>query len=535
MKTDTVVPEERQFILSALSPSPAQKWLAVAVVLSISLVFALIIAGPLKGVRPGRVDAFVPAYATAIIVCDSITALLLYSQFSIVRSRAILVIASGYLFAALVVIPWVLAFPGLFGPTVLIGGMQTTSYLYFFRHVGFTLFVVGYALLKDGDPPKRSWEGTLRTEIAASIGLTTAVALAGTFLFIYGEALLPRLILDSTHFSPLQIYVAAPVAFLVSIAAFVALWIRRRTVLDLWLIVITFLFSMEIPLNFYPLPERFSIGWYSARVLLVLSSSIVLMVLLHEITTLYARVLNAVLAQRREREARLMTGDAVAASIAHEVRQPLTAMVTTADAGLRFLDRSTPNLDKAKEAFRNIVADGHRAGAVVASIRANFKADVRERTSFDVNELIDEALALGSGDLQKHGILLQVEPNRQLPEIRGNRVQLQQVLLNLIMNAIDAMAAKDEPRILTVKSELYAADRVMVSVADTGAGISSQHSGRIFNPLFTTKSGGMGMGLSICRAIIEAHQGELWFAANNPRGAVFQFTLQAPHQASAAG
>src|SRR5260221_3368551 len=316
MKTDTVVPEERQFILSALSPSPAQMWLPVAVVLSISLVFALIIAGPLKGVRPGRVDAFVPAYATAIIVCDSITALLLYSQFSIVRSRAILVIASGYLFAALVVIPWVLAFPGLFGPTVLIGGMQTTSYLYFFRHVGFTLFVVGYALLKDGDPPKRSWEGTLRTEIAASIGLTTAVALAGTFLFIYGEALLPRLILDSTHFSPLQIYVAAPVAFLVSIAAFVALWIRRRTVLDLWLIVITFLFSIEIPLNFYPLPERFSIGWDSPPGLLVLSSSVVLMVLLHEITTLYARVLNAVLAQRREREARLMTGDAVAASIA---------------------------------------------------------------------------------------------------------------------------------------------------------------------------------------------------------------------------
>ena len=115
LKTHAPVPEEQHFILSTLSPSPAQKWLALAVVLSISLVFALIIAGPLKGVRPGRIDAFVPAYATAIVVCDSITALLLYSQFSIVRSRAILVIASGYLFAGLVVIPWVLAFPGLFG------------------------------------------------------------------------------------------------------------------------------------------------------------------------------------------------------------------------------------------------------------------------------------------------------------------------------------------------------------------------------------------------------------------------------------
>jgi C4-dicarboxylate-specific signal transduction histidine kinase len=222
----------------------------------------------------------------------------------------------------------------------------------------------------------------------------------------------------------------------------------------------------------------------------------------------------------------LMTGDAVAASIAHEVRQPLTAMVTTADAGLRFLDRASPNLDRAKEAFRNISADGHRASDVVANIRANFKTEAQELTSFDVNELIQEAVALGRGDLQHHAILVQIEPNRQLPEITGNRVQLQQVLLNWIMNAIDSMASKAEPRILIVRSEAYEADRVMVSVSDTGEGISAEHTDRIFNPLFTTKLGGMGLGLSICRAIIEAHEGQLWFAANSPCGAVFQFTLQ---------
>jgi signal transduction histidine kinase len=533
LKTDAVVIEEQHFILSTLPPSPAQKWLAFAVVLSISLVFALIIEGPLKGVQPGRVDAFVPAYATAIILCDSITALLLYSQFSIVRSRAILVIASGYLFAALVVIPWVLAFPGLFGSTVLIGGMQTTSYLYFFRHVGFTLFVIGYALSKDGDPPKRFLGGTLPAEIAVSIGLTMALALAGTFLFVFGEALLPRMILDSTHFSPLQIYVAAPVAFFVSLAAMAALWVRRRTVLDLWLIVITFLFSMEIPLNFYPLPERFSIGWYAARVLLILSSSIVLMALLHEITTLYARLLNAVLAQRREREARRMTGDTVAAAIAHEVKQPLTAMITSADAGFRFLDRPAPNLDRAKEAFKHVVADGHRAGAMIDSIRANFRNDDQALTSLDVNELIRQALALEHGDLQKHRIQVEAEPNRQLPEVRGNQVQLQQVLLNLISNAIDAMATREEPRVLFVKSEVSGGDEVVISVADTGPGIGSQDTERIFNPLFTTKADGMGMGLPICRAIIEAHEGRLWVTPNTPEGAVFQFTLRANSAVSA--
>ena len=255
----------------------------------------------------------------------------------------------------------------------------------------------------------------------------------------------------------------------------------------------------------------------------------ILTVLLYEITTLYARLLGAVVGQRREREARLLTGDAVTASIAHELRQPLTAMVTTADAGLRFLDRSLPNLDKAKEAFRRIVMDGHRAGALIGNIRAHFKSDVRETTSFALNELIQESLALARQDLQKHGIVVQAAPTKQMPEVTGNRIQLQQVLLNLIMNAIDAMAAQDEPRILTVKFEGCEGDRVMISVADTGTGISSQDADRLFNPLFTTKSDGMGMGLSICRSIIEAHEGQLWFAANGHRGAVFHFTLHANH------
>jgi C4-dicarboxylate-specific signal transduction histidine kinase len=243
--------------------------------------------------------------------------------------------------------------------------------------------------------------------------------------------------------------------------------------------------------------------------------------------------LAAVLAQRREREARLMTGDAVAASIAHEVKQPLTAMVTSADAGFRFLDRSMPNLDRAKEAFKLIAADGLRAGAVVESIRANFRSDVRTRISLDVNELIRETLALERSDLQKHRILVHAEPNKRLPDVRGNRVQLQQVLLNLITNAISAMAAKDEPRVLCVKSEAHEGNSVVVSVSDTGTGVSPQDIDRIFNPLFTTKADGMGMGLSICRAIIEAHNGRLWFSPNTPRGAVFQFTLHANKSVSA--
>jgi signal transduction histidine kinase len=298
-------------------------------------------------------------------------------------------------------------------------------------------------------------------------------------------------------------------------------------VLDLWLMVVMFAYVIEICLISLPNPGRFSVAWYTGRIFGVLSGSLVLFVLLYEITTLYARLLRALLAQRREREARLMTGDAVSASIAHEVKQPLSAMVTNAGAGLRWLDRTTPDLEQAKASFKQISLDGHRAGAVIDGIRTIFKKDGRNRTSLDINDLIGEALALTRDNLQRHRILVEAEPNAQVPRVRGDRTQLRQVLLNLITNAIDSMAAKDGARVLCVRSEVHDRGGVIVSVADTGTGIGSQELERIFNPLFTTKSDGMGMGLSICRSIIEAHDGRLWVAPNKPEGAVFQFMLLA--------
>lgn len=531
LSADATVSEKQHFILSTSLPGAVQKRLAFGVVVGILIIFALITFGPLKGVHLRRVEAFVPAYVTAMFVSDSITAILLYAQFSIVRSRSTLVIASGYLFTALILIPFVLVFPDVFAPGNLIGGLQSTSWLWLSQHAGFPLFVIGYALSKEAEVSKRLWRGTVRAAIVLSVALTAAVVFAAAFLCIAGNPLLPRVASDYLHFSPLWPYFIGVPVGLASMSALIILWIRRRTVLDLGLMVVMFLYFIEVSLSYYPDPARFSVGWYTVRIVGFLSSSIVLIVLLYEISTLYARLLGAVIAQRREREARLVTGDAVAASIAHEIRQPLTAMVTSADAGFRFLDRGTPNLDRAKDAFRRIAADGHRAGAVVESIRANFRNEDRTRTALDVNELVQEALALERDDLQRHGILVQAEPNKHLPGVQGNRVQLRQVLLNLITNAIDAMADWDGPRALLVKSDADGNDGVVISVADTGAGINSQDFDRIFNPLFTTKSDGMGMGLSICRAIVEAHQGRLWATPNTPRGAVFQFTLRAERPA----
>jgi signal transduction histidine kinase len=532
VKTTVVVPEEQHFTLASLSPGRAQRRLAVAVVLALLGAFFMA-AGPLSTIQLARIDAFVPAYATAMFVIDSITAVLLFAQFSILRSRALLVIASGYLFTAFIVIPWLLTFPGVFRPGGLLGaGLQSTNWLYILWHAGFPTFVMAYALLKDVDPTKGLWRGSAGAAILSSLTTTAAVVCAATFLVTAGDALMPRISLDPVHFSTLWLYVAGCLA-LWSVLTLIVLWIRWRSVLDLWLMVVICAYAIEIYLVAFPGLARFSAGWYAGRVFGFVSGSLVLFVLLYEITTLYARLLRAVFAQRREREARLMTGDAVSTSIAHEIKQPLSGMITNADAGLRWLDRTTPDLDKAKASFKLIISDGHRAGAVIESIRAIFKKDARNRTSLDINELVGDALALVGDELQKHRVSVQAEQNEQLPRVKGDRVQVQQVLLNLITNAIDSMAAKDGSRVLCVRSEVHDGGGVIVSVADTGTGIGPQELERIFNPLFTTKSGGMGMGLSICRSIIEAHNGQLWVTPNKPEGAVFQFMLRADGTSSA--
>ena len=526
MNTATVAPDEQPFILSSLSPSRAQQRLAFAVVLTLLAAF-VIMAWPLSSVRLARVNAFVPAYATAMFVNDLITAVLLFAQFSILRSRALLAISTGYLFAALVIIPWLLTFPGVFAPGGLLGaGLQSTNWLYILWHGGFPTFVLAYALLNDDNPARRLWHGSVGAAIVSSIAVIAAIVCAATFLVTAGDAFMPRISLDPVHFSTLWLYVAGCLA-LWSLVALVTLWIRRRSVLDLWLMVVMCAYAIEIYLVAFPGLARFSLGWYFGRVLGFSSGSLVLFILLYEITTLYARLLRAVIAQRREREARLLTGGAVAAAIAHEINQPLAAMVTYADAGLHWLDRAMPNLDEANAAFKQIVTDGRRAAGVIGSIRAIFKKDTRGRAPLDVNDLIREVLALTGGDLQRHRILVEAEPNPQVPPVRGDRIQLQQVLLNLVANAIDAMAAKDGLRVLRVHSAIDDNAGVIVSVADTGPGIGAQQLERIFDPLFTTKSGGIGMGLSICRSIIEAHEGRLWVEANKPEGAVFRFALHA--------
>src|SRR6201982_3461242 len=351
MMRPAVIPGEQHFILSSLSPRRAQTRLALALVLALLVAF-LITEGTLSPIQFGRIAACIPAYATAMFVNDSITAVLLFAQFSILRSRALLAIASGYLFTAFMLIPWTLTFPGIFTPGGLLGAglKQSTHWLYISWHAGFPMFVTAYALLRDADPAKRVWQGSVGAAILSSVAATAAVVSVATFLVTAGGGQLHCIRIDPVRFSPLWLYAAGGL-FLLSVLALIVLWIRRRSVLDLWLMVVMCAYLTEFCLISFPVPLRFSVGWYAARFCGFLSGSLVLFVLLYEITTLYARLLHAVFAQRREREARLLTGDAVAATIAHEVKQPLSTMITNADVGLRWLDRSVPDSDEAKAAF----------------------------------------------------------------------------------------------------------------------------------------------------------------------------------------
>jgi signal transduction histidine kinase len=528
-KSGNTVSRDEDLILSNLPPSRTQRKLALVIALLIVLSALLISATGMQQVKLAAIDALVPLYGMAMFVSDSITAVLLFTQFSIVRSRALLVISCGYIWTALVVIPWLLSFPGVFAPSGLLGGSssETTVWLYTLWHAGFPLFVIAYALLKDAEPAKRLRRFSAGTAILSSVGVTAAVISADTYFLVADHGLLPSFMIDGVNFSGLWYYTAAIIALLTALAI-ISLWIRRKSLLDLWLMVVMLVFMTEVLISSFPVSARFSLGWYAGRTCSLLSGSLILFVLLYENTIIYARLIGAVRAQSRERGARLITGDAVAATIAHEIKQPLYAIITRAETGLRWLDRPTPELDRAKQQFAEVAADGRRAVAVMDGIRANFKKDLRIRTWLDVNMLIEETLTLVHGELQQHRILVHAQSHAELPQIMVDRIQLQQVLLNLITNAIEAMAGKDGLRTLGVRSEMSESGGVAVSIADTGKGIKPQEIDQIFNPLFTTKPDGMGMGLFICRSIVESHGGHLLVFPNSPQGAVFQMVLH-PH------
>ena len=245
--------------------------------------------------------------------------------------------------------------------------------------------------------------------------------------------------------------------------------------------------------------------------------------------------------ERRYREAqaelahvtRVTTLGELTASIAHEVNQPLAALLANAEACLLWLDRETPNLDGARRSVEWIIKDGNRAGDVIRRVRALLTKSETQKALLDINDVVNDGIALMQRELLSHQVSLRMELAPTLPMILADRVQLQQVLINLVVNGIEAMqAVTDRPRELAIRTQQNEVHHVLVTVRDCGIGISTDDAARLFNAFFTTKSSGMGMGLSICRSIIDAHGGRLWAEPNLLQGAAFHFTVPS-HQGGA--
>jgi C4-dicarboxylate-specific signal transduction histidine kinase len=225
------------------------------------------------------------------------------------------------------------------------------------------------------------------------------------------------------------------------------------------------------------------------------------------------------------RVSRVNTMGELTASLAHELNQPIAASITNANTCLRWLAADTPNLEEARAAASRIVKDATRAAEIISRIRLLFKKGTPQRELVDLNEVIREMIVLLRGEATRYNVSIRTELPADIPQIMGDRVQLQQVMMNLMVNSIDAMKDVDGTRELAIKSQRGETDQVLVSVSDTGVGLPAQQADQIFKAFFTTKPHGTGMGLSISRSIVESHDGRLWAAENSPRGTSFYFTL----------
>jgi signal transduction histidine kinase len=519
-------------VLANVPPTIGQR--RTAQVLLLALLAILAATWPFATIKLPEIDAFVPSLAAALFVSDIVTTVLLFGQFAVLRQWALLVIASGYLFSSLIVIAHALAFPGAFSRTGLFGaGPQSAVWLYWFWHSALPLAVIGYVLLKDSN--RAVSDGSSRLATAASVVAVAGLVVALFWFVTQHHDLLPVTFVDVRPLSLFRRMIGGATILALGGVALGLLWVRRRTLLDEWLVVALCALLIEVALASVLSGDRYTVSWYAGRFYQLVTATVVMVVLMAETTTLYADVARSAAreTERRYREIQLELAHAnrvatmgqLSASIAHEVSQPIAGTITNAQAALRLLDAEPLNVDGFRRALERIVRDGNRAGEVVDRVRALVKKAPPRKDILDVNDAILDIVRLTQGEVAKHGVSVETRLALDMPPVESDRVQLQQVMVNLIVNAAEAMSEGPEaPRHLVISTARTVSDEVLVAVQDSGPGLDPANLAGIFNAFYTTKPDGLGMGLSICRAIIEAHGGQLW-ATNEPDGALFRFTL----------
>jgi signal transduction histidine kinase len=502
--------------------SAAERRLALVLVILLLIIFMVV--APLASVPLPRVDAFIPVLQTVLCVAELVTAVLLFAQYSIQPQPGLLALASGYIFSGLFAFLQTLAFPGAYAPTGLIGDpLKSAPYLFCLWHIAFPMAVIVYALSKDtgeGASARKSARVTIGITIASVLAITAAL----TWMVTGGAKYLPNMFVDATRQTPFTSYLTGSI-WLLSAAALLLLYIYKRTSLAVWLMVTVVATLPDLTLSTVMTSVRFTLGWYTARTYALIASCTVLAVLLTETTLLYARLANAILLLRRERANRLMSLDAATSAMAHELRQPLTAIATRSAAASRWLKRSPPDLEEARACLAAISDSSNRADEIISGVRELFKKRGDHRTMIHVGDVARQVLTVVEQDLLLNKVSVATEFQNDLPEVYADRTQIQQVILNLVRNAIDAMATVPRARRLRLTTSLNGSSSVLLSVQDAGPGIATENLDRVFEPFFTTKGTGMGLGLSICQTIVQDHGGSLKLAKTDFDGCVFEMTL----------
>ena len=515
-------------LIASIPASVQQRNSALGIVIFFSVVFALVI--PFAPRQIGRVDAFIPVVHSIICVTDLITAVLLFAQYSIQPQRALLALAGGYICSGLFAFLLTLEFPGAYSATggLLGGGSSGAAWLFNFWRMVFGLSVIAYVLLKDAnDTASQFTKYEPNRAIVVTIACSLAVTAGLTWFGTAGNGYLPNLYAGTTQ-QAVSNQDLAGALWLLNAIALLLLLARTRTILDVWLAVTLVMALPDYSLAFFYSALRFSLGWYTARSYALIASFTVLIVLLVETTMLYARLASAITLQRRERTHRVMSVDEATAAIAHEIKQPLGGILLNCETALHCLEREAPDVAEARECVVDAIVDSNRANEVVTAVRALFKTTARRRTTVEINRLVREVLGMVENDLHVHGVSVSTEFQEDVPEVVGDPTQLQQVILNLVKNAIEAIVTSPTTRKAIRLITTYDGKSVVsIYVQDTGPGVTLDSETQVFDPFFTTKSSGMGLGLSLSRRIIEDHGGNLRLTETTSKGCTFEITLPA--------
>ena len=494
----------------------------------VGLVFFILLAAlPTHNIQVGAISGLIPALDAGMLVCDLISAAILYAQAAVFRSRALTVLASGYVISGLLLIPWALTFPGVFSENGLLGAkVNTTGWIAVCWRLSMPVAVFLYAWLKRADATSQPIAE--RSPARAINGLLISISLVifVTLLATLGHDLLPPFFINHSEVVRSTLVTVNVVVIAWTIAAMAMLLRQQRSVLDLWLLVALFAWLAQSLLNLL-LQSRFSLGAYVFLVLTLMSNLIVMLALVTETNRLYARLALSTAARDRERDARLMSMDAVAAAIGHEVGQPLNAANLSASAALQWLTRSRPDREKAIRLLRDAIDSGQRTFDVIKSVRAMFAKTCEVLSEFSLNELVRETVLLMDRELAAQRISVRFSLDESLPSIIANRVQLQRVLINLLTNAIESIGVtRGRTRSIDIRTTTSVDQLVLLDITDSGVGLAAEKLAHIFKPFFTTKSTGTGLGLSLSATIIEEHGGRLWASAGEEFGATFHMQLK---------